>query len=132
MTIEIDVARALELLEQVTVGQLDFVYKGDQREAGILTGCAYVEDGRCSCLIAHVLNRAGATLDQLRYLEDPDEQGGIDYSIEGVDLPEGLEITPDARRVLGGAQVAQDGGRTWGVAFRNAKSLAAELDEEAP
>ena len=116
MAIEIDVARALNLLEIVVekAGE-DYVYPGAQYY------CSYVEDGKPSCLVGRALHLAGLGVGELADMDD-----AWPPTIDEVTLPEGVNVTPEARVVLRAAQKEQDWGKTWGEALAVAKELAEE------
>lgn len=128
----IDARRALELLCDVVDGNEDFVYHEDPR-VGM---CRYVLDDQPSCLVGHVLVRAGWTVEQVADL-DPVRDGYI-YT-GGVSAGELFRTFPeyftvDAGRVLAAAQSAQDLQNSWGDALEFARQqfekIQARKDEE--
>ncbi len=110
--------RALELLREIVAeyGE-DWVYAS--RDDG--TTCTYTRQGQPSCLIGHVLHRAGVPIEHLATLDRGDTP-----SIGTTTVDWGIEITPDARRVLGVAQHAQDDGSSWGTALAMAEEAAGD------
>lgn len=114
----IDGATALRLLREVVAERPDYVYKPPQ-DMGV---CVYVADGKPSCIVGHVLSRAGCTSDQLHSL---DMIGAIDATWLDVDW---LELTDEAIRILGTAQGVQDGqSEPWSRALFAAEHKAAAL-----
>jgi hypothetical protein len=127
MTILIDKDRAIELLKIVVEGKRDFVYKADERgdDGEAYVDCKYVDDEGCpSCLIAHALHEAGATDAQLAEMDAAEDDSGI----MRVPLPDGLELTNNARDVFGIAQSSQDFGRPWGLCLDEAIEFANALE----
>lgn len=123
----IDARRALELLTDVvdTYGE-DTVYEKVTlkfgESAGTL-GCVYQDQGRPSCLVGHVLNRAGVPLGRLEELDD--------RGVSARSLHEHLDqVGFDACRVLSNAQLGQDSGETWGDALRDARKVYELIVEE--
>ena len=106
LAIRIDEHTAIRLLREVVAEQgATTVYRIPEQHGT----CVYVDNGGCSCLIAHVLDRAGVPMADL----EPHN----DAVINEVHI-EGLEITDPACAVLGAAQHAQDVGEAWGEAER--------------
>lgn len=104
--------RALELLIDVvdTYGP-ETVY-----ERGSVDRCRYEYGGAPSCLVGHVLYRAGVTVDLLRLL---DHQG-----CPAVALAKEIEyVDPEAALVLDVVQCCQDNGATWGEALGKAREV---------
>lgn len=128
----IDARRALELLCDVVDGNEDFVYHEDPR-VGM---CRYVLDGQPSCLVGHVLVRAGWTVEQVADLDPVRDgyiyTGGVSAGELFGTFPE--YFTVDAVRVLAAAQSAQDMQSSWGEALEYARSrfekIQAQKDEE--
>jgi hypothetical protein len=114
----IDGPTALRLLREVVAERPDFVYKPPDEEAG---GCVYVWEGKLSCLIAHVLFRAGWTVEQIAAL---DQVGSAESLAEN-----GFVIGDDAAvQILDVAQAVQDRGVcTWAQALAAAEEKAAQL-----
>lgn len=111
--ITIDVDTSLRLLREVVTefgGRTVYVIPA------AYDTCVYADKGECSCLVGHVLVRAGVSVDVLDGEEGP---------ITGLVL-EGIEVTDTARWVLAAAQEAQDIGETWGEALKRAEEAAAE------
>ena len=76
--------------------------------------CVYTVDGEPSCLVGHALHRLGVSIADLETMD----AAGFG-AIMVVDVP-GATLVGDAREVFGQAQMAQDAGRTWGNALREA------------
>ena len=110
--------RALELLQEVIAefGE-DYVYPQFEPEAagdrGAVMECFYVRDDAPSCIVGHVLYRAGVTLDELRAVEGwtPVDQQAPQFGIWADILACGL---------LADVQDEQDSGRSWGEALAEA------------
>lgn len=102
--ITLDKKTTVKLLKQsVKEKGKDYVYEGNF--------CAYVAHGKPSCLVGHVLFKAGADLRGIK---------------EGMGITEldterhGVHLTARARAILTVAQVAQDRRYTWGQALAEA------------
>lgn len=130
-SIYIDGDRALALIAEVVAEfGVDFFYADHVRVpdrpgnhgAAERVLCVYVRDGRCSCLIGHALHRAGVPIAELERM-----RGVIDL----VQLPDRVQLTPDALTVFVAAQSAQDNGHPWGNALRYAREVL-ELAKAAP
>lgn len=133
--IGIDAARAYELLQAV-VRNAGENYT-DPSYAARRT-CVYQRDGKPSCIVGHALVLADVSLSGLQYMDAQRNEGSMcekkcgscDFCVSGssairdVVLPKGLQITSDARAVLGSAQSLQDAGRTWGEALQAAQKVA--------
>ena len=128
---EISARRALELLTDVVdkAGE-DFVYehqdmtdlRGALEHGGPPKGCRYVDGDHPSCLVGHVLVRAGASLEALNKL---DKLGASAKSLADF----GIRVDENASKVLGTAQLAQDGGKSWGEALRLARQKYEKIME---
>lgn len=111
-------ARTVELLTEVVAefGE-DYVYRKGTAEPvrtdGAPCTCFYVRDDRPSCIVAHVLHRAGVSLDDLRTVEGwtPIDQPAADKF--------GRWAEPAARDLLWSVQDDQDAGVAWGRAVRD-------------
>jgi hypothetical protein len=117
--IEIDKARALELLREVVAeaGE-DFTYVPDAHRLN--TTCTYVKNNCPDCMIGRALAKAGATIEQLATLDDLNEDR--DNSIDTVGpRADWLQLTDEALKVFTDAQWNQDLGKTWGDALRAAE-----------
>lgn len=124
MTIELTPERALELLREVVAeyGE-DHVYAdptGVQADAGSSAFCKYVDEDneRPSCLVGHVLFRAGVTISQLLDMDNSEDPAIGDVETDA------FTMSPAARAVLRAAQRAQDCGSTWGAALAAAQRVA--------
>lgn len=83
----------------------DYVYKKEEQEADEDVICSYQENGKPSCIVGHVLHRAGVEY-------NPDWEGGpCGTFLRGEGVPGYLA------NALGFAQVQQDIGKTWGEAL---------------
>lgn len=107
--------RALLLLREVVAGQEDFIYRTDGAESV----CVYFRSGQPSCLVGHVLAKAG-----FPPLSDEDENNWA--GVESATLPEWFA---DFRAVgvLAAAQGDQDLGLPWGEALTSAEDKARQL-----
>jgi hypothetical protein len=117
--IEIDEARALELLREVVAeaGE-DFVYKINLDPDAT---CLYVKGGCPDCMIARALAKAGATIKQLESFDSLNESR--DTSIDTVaPRADWLQLTDEALKVFTVAQQNQDTCETWGDALRAAEN----------
>lgn len=101
------------MTEVVKEAGVDHVYKQH-----IGAGCSYVYEGQPDCLVGRALHKLGVSIETL---EAMDEDFGAFYSVVSTHLPEELDITAEAWRVLSLAQECQDRGHTWGVALDTAK-----------
>ena len=110
----------MDLLEQaVDTRGPDYVYP----DSDTFKGCKYQQDGAPSCLVGVALSIAGASIDQLRAMDDSDEPGMTSGSLcDDRDVPLPVSASADALDVLGIAQLAQDTGHPWGQALSNARS----------
>lgn len=120
----IDGTKALDLLRQAVKGREDFVYKRiGSLPSGFGGHCAYfTPDGEPSCLVGTALAVEGLTSDEA----DGENAGNVDALVEHLRCGD-WEITEDATAVFEEAQIAQDGGETWGTALHRAESLAARF-----
>lgn len=114
----INARRALELLTDVVAGREDYTYPD------IYDVCRYVVDGQPSCVVGHVLHRAGWTIDELEYMDDP-----ATIVVAGIlDQYEPDRVTARAATILAEAQLTQDARNTWGESLKDARN-AYELYE---
>lgn len=111
-------AGASELLLQVAA----------EHPARVTTDCQYVDHGQVCCLVAHVLHRAGWTVQQIAVADDVSNDDGPltagSLSCARPDVFGGIDA--DAGALLGWAQDAADTGRSWSDAAAAALSLAWE------
>lgn len=111
-TIRIDADRALQLLREVVAEHgPDTVYVKPEGSAQ----CVYVQGGSCSCLVAHVLRRAGLTVDEIADFDVQSMDRPV--TIEEAEFPERVHITVGALLVLADAQQEQDRGQSWSLAL---------------
>lgn len=117
----IDERRALELLIDV----VDAYGEGTVYEKVRLTvndeivddygiGCRYQYKQQPSCLVGHVIHRAGVPMSTLEAMD----VNGVAAN-ELTSYPTG--VTVNGASVLNAAQIAQDQGKTWGEALENAR-----------
>lgn len=84
--------------------------------------CTYVHEDQPSCIVGHVLYRAGLTVEQLKTLDSPGvpvRETSISTLWKEDLLP--IDIDQDAIDALHVAQVSQDSQSTWGEALADAK-----------
>lgn len=81
----------------------DYIYKKAERERHDDVFCRYQENGNASCIVGHVLDRAG-----VEYNPDWDH---YDVAASALGLPEPVKMA------LTMAQETQDSGLTWGTAL---------------
>jgi hypothetical protein len=113
----IDGARALQLLREVVAERPDYVYQKPGRY------CVYAVGDQPSCIVGHVLARAGFPVDQLAGV-----QGNVTVLVQ--DHPGWLGR--DARSILAAAQHVQDPGEeTWSAALAAAELKATDLGVSA-
>lgn len=126
--VDLDVPRALELLEEVVNEKgPDFVYKVDAPPGVTVGACTYVhyvgpERSRApGCLVGHVLFKAGVDLYDM---EELDRYGAV-----GACAHRGaLQIDAGALTVLAAAQGLQDREQSWGAALDGARRAAEAWD----
>lgn len=128
---QITARRALELITDVVdrAGE-DFVYehkdmtdlRGSFEYGGLSRGCRYVEEGHPSCLVGHVLVRAGVAIETLNKLDvlGVSAKSLADY---------GVRVDGKASNVLCTAQRVQDSGKSWGEALRMARQMYEQIME---
>lgn len=112
---------ALRLLREVVGERPDYVYKAP--EDAFYT-CVYVHQHKPSCLVAHVLYRAGFDMETIESL---DGHGVFTDASREVELP----ISDIAVRILGVAQLRQDLLKPWSEALVAAKATAERLGVSA-
>lgn len=103
-------ARAATLLLQVAAERPDYIHPWRE----------YLHDGKPGCLVAHVLHRAGGSLEALDGADVADETGGPLPVTRLPDTRHFALLTAEAADLLGVAQRAQDSGLSWGAAARAA------------
>ncbi|MGW3992207.1 hypothetical protein ACWEF6_01845 [Amycolatopsis sp. NPDC004772] len=115
----IDKPKAIELLERAVAEKgADYVDPGSQWGKG---GCRYVREDACGCIVGHAYFYAGATLEQLKGMDNhPDDPGVATLAYDEL-LP--VETTPDAVSAFEVAQRSQDRGESWGTALEKAKAV---------
>ena len=113
----IDGATALRLLREVVAERPDYVYEEPDGDG---QGCVYVWQGTLSCIVAHVLARAGWTVQQIAEL---DMGGSVkNLAINGFTIGSASSVV-----ILDAAQSVQDTGDTWAEALAAAEEKAAQL-----
>lgn len=131
----ISLRRAKELvIDIVDAAGDDYVYERIPvmpRVEGIsdVGECRYEYDGKPSCLVGHVLFRAGAPVESLKFLDrvgvDAGQLSDPVYEWDGDDNEEksvALDVDRDAALMLMRVQGMQDNGDTWGECAEVAKS----------
>ncbi len=96
----------------------DFIYKKSERsvyENGALgsADCYYYEDGVPSCLVGRMLDVAGLITAEKIENTSANEDGVIKLI-----RARGFSFTEDAKYFMSALQQNQDGGATWGRAYR--------------
>lgn len=121
MTI-LDTEQVVDLLREVVAEKGEgYIYPHVPNPTGVV-GCRYEYEGAPSCLVGHVLHRAGWSVEALKSL---DESGSSAQDLWYLNLPEGVGVvTKAAAEVLEKAQVYQDDGACWGFAVREAIKVA--------
>lgn len=121
MTI-LDAEQVVDLLREVVAEKGEgYVYPHVPNTIGGV-GCRYEYEGAPSCLVGHVLYRAGWSVEALKSL---DESGSSAQDLWYLNLPEGVGVvTKAAAEVLEKAQIHQDDGDSWGFAVREAIKVA--------
>lgn len=121
----IDARRALELMtDLVDAYGEDYVYgRASSEGSPVQDDCRYEHNGVPSCLVGHVLHRAGVTISQLL---DLDTRGTSPVEFSGM----GLDVTQEAGQLLGRAQGMQDVGVPWGRCLQVARENYEGLSEE--
>lgn len=113
----LDGPTALRLLREVVAERPDYVYKSPE---GATATCVYTYQGKPSCLVAHVLVRAGF---DIKRIEELDGGGTIGTAAEEADLP----LPPDVVDILYAAQLPQDSRQPWREALAAAEEAARTL-----
>jgi hypothetical protein len=120
---------SLRFLREVVAEQPDYVYRSPFENAATNPGmCVYVVDAKdggysCSCLVGHVLVRAGWDPARLA------EAGGMNDNEYGrpVRAFRRFEMDDAAYEILAAAQGVQDRRKPWSSALAEAERVAAEL-----
>lgn len=126
-------ADALNSLRLRVAGREGYIYKREERERREPVYCLYVEKGSPSCLVGHSFHYDfGISIPYLELLNSNELAGhlGGSSSVRALVMPEGVELTSEARQIFGAAQEIQDGGGTWGEALEAAEVVAASLGVE--
>jgi hypothetical protein len=103
----ITAAQAIKALRKVVKGKENYVY---EKVGG--TQCLYLQDGKPSCGVGHVLVKLEVPIDLISKVENRNA------NVIGF---HGIPISDDAAFVLGRFQNCQDTGGTWGQALRQAE-----------
>jgi hypothetical protein len=127
---------SLHFLREVVAEQPDYVYVSPFDRVPTGAGmCVYVVedeygdgDYTCSCLIAHVLVRAGWDPARLADAGGMNDDSG-DFPADGwpVRAFRESEMDEDAYRILAAAQLVQDRREPWSAALAEAERVAADL-----
>lgn len=88
-------------------------------------GCRYIDNGSCSCLVGHILYRAGVPIGDL---EGNNNERSVDDDSFLVDV--GVDADSRTEHFLSRLQEAQDRGSKWGVALHGAIEAVASYDED--
>lgn len=118
----IDGPEALRLLREVVGERPDFVYAPP---VGSNETCMYVWQGQPSCVVAHVLVRAGYDIDTIANL---DPWGLIDSARSHV---RAVRVNDEAAQILTVAQTTQDNSAAWSEALDAAENRARFLKVSA-
>lgn len=112
--------QVLDTLAKVVAGKEDYVYRLDQRDKDGNVQCNYAEDdGSPSCIVGHV----AAALDPDLFSDLAEgEQGGNSFSVLSASHYFRSHFEGRALMALQAAQSAQDGGRSWGTAYIEARN----------
>ena len=133
----IDRDKALELLRAKIAGNEEYVdpfgttgsscqYTPDpEMYSGVDKNYTAVYIDYPGCLIGQICHDLGATLDQLRTM---DTLGTVPVVVEEGEFP--FSITNSAAEVFFVAQKAQDQGKPWGDALRDAETEYARIEDE--
>jgi hypothetical protein len=133
MTKVITGADALNSLRLQVAGRKGYIYKREERERDEIVDCLYVEKGCPSCLVGQSFHYDfGVSIPDLELLNSNElgEHRAGDASVGALVMPEGVELTKEARQIFGAAQEVQDSGGTWGAALEAAEVVAASLGVE--
>lgn len=129
----IDLRRAKELIfDIVDAAGDDYVYERlpVHRVEGIpdVGECRYVDNGKPSCLVGHVLFRAGAQVSDLEKLDNvgvgAEELSSAVYTYDDDDNVSAaitLDVSREAATMLSRVQGMQDNGDSWGECARVAR-----------
>lgn len=93
--------------------------------------CLYQSEGYPSCLVGHVLNRVGVSIDALVDL-DSGEYDDIPEELQAVAETNGVLVDLDALGMLLEAQGYQDNGMPWGDAWDKARAQCVNEEGVAP
>jgi hypothetical protein len=121
----IDEQWAMSLLAEVVsdFGE-DHIYENDGLQAP-LASCVNVADGQPSCIVGHVLVRAGIPVST--FYENNAVETGM-YGTYSAFKNGVADITEGAYMILAAAQRAQDDGHTWGEAYEAAQTVERAYD----
>lgn len=122
--IELTYDKTVELLNE-TVQEFgeDYVYSRNDEGR-----CVYVQDGQPSCLVGHVLVKAGVPLERLEAADSNFGGTGADVLIRQINREGAVKVDGKARTALAEAQYTQDHGNTWGLAVRRATRWAEHVN----
>lgn len=105
--------KAKQLLRDVVHGNESYVYHSEDHG----DRCVYEYDGKPSCVVGHVLYRAGVTVEVLAELDALFYSALLDDDPVDMLKEAGLTMTKPARNLLAMMQTRQDHGHSWGSAL---------------
>lgn len=107
----------------VAVHQRGALYVDPEANAITGLGCKYQRKGAPSCIAGSALHHVGVPVDVLKGLDKLFDSAMGSMESRKFLADAGFDLTPAAERRLSAAQVAQDAGRSWGVALTEAQDL---------
>ncbi|HEX2242265.1 MAG TPA: hypothetical protein VHK27_03220 [Gammaproteobacteria bacterium] len=127
--IDINYERGIQLLRQAAQGRETFVYIKSEGYGY----CAYVLDGKPSCLIGCALVLAGVPIERFDERVNTCRISAtvIDDNNQELTVPEylGVNLTHKALMLFSAAQGKQDNGMAWGDAIYYAISETSHIEE---
>jgi hypothetical protein len=98
-----------------------FVYNVD-------AGCLYSDGEAPSCGVGLALNKLGVDVETLNYMDTCGSNTTIDsVSVRKFLMAQKINLSHQALKVFKAFQHAQDSGKTWGTALRNARRAAKDV-----
>jgi hypothetical protein len=123
----IDGARALQLLREVVAERPDYVYRPPNAASDdAMEPCVYQHGGQPSCVVGHVLVRAGRPITALTVLDDEGVSASMLNSFDGTIEEIAADILREAQRIQDRAWFRHDDTATWGAALASAERYASE------
>ena len=120
MSITVETATVQDVLDavkaQVDRAGADFVYQSHTDEATGIEYCLYVSDGKCDCIVGHVLHGWGVSIEALSEFDGYGHLSGDNAMFVG----KKLGANPFVSTLLNLVQMNQDDGRTWGQCYEYA------------